>query len=163
MFSISRSPETIPEDMEKAVAFLKKQKTPQKCLIAAYTLLANKYYGSRIQTYTRFFSLFTRDIFVLWRANGFLHCTNINLLFATLLRRSGFFSEKDIVARWTNVWYISPHQYLSVKTELGWINVDIWGRRFGIRFGDYAHGFHTKTRDNRQKRLNKHSFPNNDQ
>jgi hypothetical protein len=38
---------------------------------------------------------------------------------------------------------ISPHQYLSVKiSDEKFINVDAWGRAYGIELGKYTRGFY---------------------
>jgi len=28
------------------------------------------------------------------------------------------------------------------KNEEKYINIDLWGKAYGIKFGEYAHGFH---------------------
>ncbi|MBU2590291.1 MAG: hypothetical protein KJ939_01490 [Nanoarchaeota archaeon] len=38
--------------------------------------------------------------------------------------------------------YISIHQYLKVKVNSKYVIIDGWARIYGIKFGDYAHGFH---------------------
>ena len=60
-----------------------------------------------------------------------------------LLVKSELFDEEDIKLKWTLVWHISPHQYLTIKINQNeYINIDLWGKAYGINFGDYAHGFH---------------------
>jgi hypothetical protein len=45
--------------------------------------------------------------------------------------------------KWTQIWYISPHQYLQIRVDNNeWINVDVWANVYDIKFGDYAHGFY---------------------
>ncbi len=68
----------------------------------------------------------------------------MNWLLKILLVGSGWFSEDDIRERWTLIWGISPHQYLTVRLKEGRVlHVDVWGRTYGVPFGDYAHGFNT--------------------
>ncbi|MFH0923601.1 MAG: hypothetical protein V1825_02605, partial [Candidatus Falkowbacteria bacterium] len=121
----------------------------------AYEILIAKYRSQRIKTYTKLFNVFSNDIDKMWSQTGFLHCTNMNYLMRTLLIKSGFFNDSDIALKWTMVWYISPHQYIQVNMGMSpnallsrnsqnnkKINIDIWGKSYGIKFGDYARGFH---------------------
>lgn len=108
----------------------------------AYVSLSSQFQGNRFYTISHFSELFERDTKKLRRKSGAMHCTNINRLLIEDLLTSGLFTQEDIEKHWTLLWYISPHQYIRVKTEDGWINVDIWAQHFGIQFGDYAHGFH---------------------
>ena len=63
-----------------------------------------------------------------------------------------FFNEDDIKLRKSLSWWISPHQYLEVKiSDNKSFNVDPWFRDYGIKFGDYAHGFHCGTIFKRRK------------
>jgi hypothetical protein len=135
-------PETLPEEMRKIVDDLKKFSGQDECLRGAYAILSEKYRGYRAKTYLRFFEIFTHDPKKLWQRNGFMHCTNINYLLRILLVGSGFFKEEDIRLKWTQVWFVSPHQYVQVKIGGNWIDVDIWARPFEIKLGDHAHGWH---------------------
>ncbi len=142
-FSKKEMPKNIPEAMEKIVKELKKSASKQACLRKAYELLAKKYYGDRLMTYTHLFELFNADPVVLWDKRGYLHCTHINYLLRILLVKSGCFKDEDIKLKWTVIWYLSPHQYLEIRlNDQKTVNVDVWGIKYGIKFGDYAHGFH---------------------
>ena len=142
LFSKSPLPDVLPEEMQAIVNELKQSPNQEACLRKAYNILITKYRGVRVKTYTRLFEAFTRDLGKLWRKNGFLHCTNINYVLRALLITSGWFKEADIRLVWTQIWLISPHQYLQVKVGEQWINIDIWAYVYGIKFGDNAHGFH---------------------
>ncbi len=135
-------PNHLPLDMEVAVEELKKSSDKKECLEKSYKILTSKYKGHRIKTYTRFFEIFKKDINYLWKKEGFLHCININYLLRILLIKSGFFKEKEIIMAWALVWHVSPHQYVKVKVNGEIINIDIWAHNYGIKFGDYARGFH---------------------
>lgn len=128
--------------MQDAINELKKAQSQEECLRIVYNILIAKYHGDRIKTITKFFDIFERDINVLWSKNGFLHCTNINYVLKTLLIKSGFFKKEDVRTRWTLIWYFSPHQYIQVRVNNKWINVDVWAHAFGIELGDHAYGFH---------------------
>lgn len=143
LFSKAKIPLKLPKDMQLLVSKLKKSKNKEDCLKKAYSFLSKKYTGSRLKTYIRFFALFSSDIGKMWGKSGYLQCNKINYLLRILLVKSGFFKDEDIKLKWTLVWYLSPHQYLNIRLDKNKsVNVDIWGKAYGIRFGDYAHGFH---------------------
>lgn len=132
---------SLPSSMEEVILVLKRSKTREECLKTAYDILIAKYRGHRLKTYTKLFKIFIHDIEMLWNKSGFMHCTNINYVLRTLLIKSGHFTEDDIQIKWTLVWHISPHQYLRIKTSDKYVNVDVWGYVYGIKYGDYAYGF----------------------
>lgn len=142
LFSKTSLPESLPSEMLTLVNDLKNSSNKEDCLKKAYQILAARYQGHRLKTYTKLCDAFRSDIDYLWSQKGFLHCNNINFLLRILLIKSNFFTESDIRIKWTLVWYVSPHQYLQVKLNDKWVDVDIWARPFGIGFGDHAHGFH---------------------
>ena len=128
--------------MQVVVDKLKKSKNKEDCLKRVYDILSKKYVGDRLKTYTRLFDLIVSDINKLWSKKGFMHCTNINYLMRILLVNSGLFKDEDIKSKWTLIWYFSPHQYLKVRlSQNKFVNVDVWGKVYRIKFGDYAHGF----------------------
>ena len=142
LFKIYPRPDEIPTEMQNTINEIKMSPSKEGCLKTVYEILTTKYHGSRVDTYLKFLNIFTHDIKTLWNTNGFMHCTNINYLMKILLIKSGMFEDNDIRLRWTLVWYVSPHQYIQVKVNSAWINIDIWASSYGIKFGDYAHGFH---------------------
>lgn len=142
LFSKSSIPDVLPDEMQKIVDEIKKSSGKEECLKKTYEILIAKYHGSHGKTYTKLIDVFEHDIGTLWSKSGFMHCTNINYVLRTLLIKSDFFKDEDICLKWTLVWYISPHQYVKVRVDNRWVDVDIWAYAYGIKFGDYAHGFH---------------------
>ena len=134
-------PKKLPVDMEFIIEDLRKSKNKRECLTKAYLILTSKYPGSRVKTYVLFHKAFNNDVNKLWR-ESFLHCTSTNYLLRILLIKSGLFKDEDIIPKWTLVYYLSPHQYLNIKLDKKHVNVDLWGKSYGIKFGDYARGFH---------------------
>jgi hypothetical protein len=62
----------------------------------------------------------------------------------TLLVKSGQFELADVRFRWTNVYYLAPHQYAEIRlTDGSVIYLDCWSAAYGVPFGQYAHGFAT--------------------
>ena len=128
-------------ELDEAVQMLKKSKNREECLKKAYDLVSSKYRGGKLMTYLKFWGLFSNDIEKLWKKSGFMHCTNINRVLKHLLVESRFFKDSEVKKKWTLVYYISPHQYLQADVNGKKINVDAWGKHYGIKFGEYAHGF----------------------
>ncbi len=128
--------------MEEVAIALRQTQSRTECLRLAYDLLTERYHGDRLKTYTHFYEFFPRSLAEVWSRRGFLHCTNINWILRTLLIASGHFLAADLRTRWTLIWWFSPHQYLRVRLEDGtWMAIDVWAQRYGVGFGDYAHGF----------------------
>ena len=142
LFSKTPLADVLPKEMQKVVEELKKSSSQEECLRRAYGILISKYQGKRLKTFTKFFNVFENDAQALWDKEGFMHCTNINYLMRILLVKSRFFCENDICLKWTQIWFVSPHQYLKIKAGEKWIDIDVWAHDFGIEFGDKSHGFH---------------------
>jgi len=143
ILSKAKIPDKLPKEMEDFIKQLKKSKTKKECVKKTYFFISKKYRGYRVKTYLRFFDLFVSDIHKIWAKSGFLHCNVLNYVMRILLIKSKVFEDKDIKLKWTLVWYISPHQYLNIKIDQNKsINIDLWGKAYGIPFGEYAHGFH---------------------
>lgn len=130
-------------DLNEIINEIKKSQDKEECLKKVYNIMIEKYHGNKIKTFTKFFNIFEKDTNKLWDKNWFMHCTNINYLMRILLVKSGFFKEEDIQLKWTLIWYILPHQYLQVKLNNKWINIDVWAYIYGIKFWNYAHWFNT--------------------
>ena len=142
LFSKTPIPDALPKEMQKIINEIKKSLDKAECLKKVYEILISKYRGYHTKTYLKLFDVFKHDIGLLWNKNGFLHCTNINYVMRTLLIKSDFFTEDDIRLKWTQIWYISPHQYIQVKIDDRWVDIDIWAYAYGIKFGDHYQGFH---------------------
>ena len=141
--SKTKIPEKLPLEMKEVIEELKRSSDQEQCLKRAYEIMVERYKGYHFRTYTRPIPIFSFNVEKLWDTKGFMHCHNMTYLLRILLVRSGFFQNDDLKNKWTLIWYISVHQYLQVTMESGdIINVDIWGANNGIKFGDYAHGFH---------------------
>jgi hypothetical protein len=136
----------LPVNLQAEIDKLKKPVTKEEVLHSAYDLIAKKYRGYRIKTVTRLWELFDLDASHWWAKEGFLHCTSLNYLLRIMLVGSGKFTGADIRFKWTTVNFISPHQFMQVRLDDGkWIDVDLWGKAYGVSFGDHAHGFHSGT------------------
>jgi len=144
LFKKTPLPQDIGSEIQHELTQLQKMPSKEHYLRGAYDIITARHISGRLGTFLRAHELFSRGAEDLWRRSGFMHCTNQNYLLALLLVKGGHFDESDIRLRWTFVNYLSPHQYLMVKISADqWVNVDCWGRYYGISYGNYAHGFNT--------------------
>ncbi|MDP2838173.1 MAG: hypothetical protein Q8O53_02750 [Candidatus Moranbacteria bacterium] len=133
--------EALPEEMKLLVGKIAVIENQKEALEYAYEVLAKKYRGYRLLIFLRLDRFFITDIGTLWKKNGFLHCNHMNYLLRMLLVASGQFAAEDIEAHWTQIWFFSPHQYLIIHLHGGEaIEVDLWGKVYGIPFETHAHG-----------------------
>lgn len=133
--------EALPEAMRVVAEEIRQAADQEEALHQAYDALAKKYRGYRILTFLRLDCLLLSSLDALWARSGFLHCHHLNYLLRTLLVTSGHFENQAIQAHWTQIWLFSPHQYLTVAFEDGRVvEVDPWGRVYGIPLGSHAHG-----------------------
>src|SRR5882762_4878861 len=116
LFRKNPLPKELSVEIEGALTELKRYKTKESYLKAAYDIITTRYTGARVKTLSRLFDLFSNDVQSLWNRTGFLHCTNQNYLLVLLLVKGGMFNEEDIKLRWTVIWF-SPHQYLQVLVD----------------------------------------------
>ena len=142
LFSKKPLPKKIPPHLEKIIKQLKKSKTKEQCLKKAYDILTKNYKGFKFNLFKRLSDLFVQDIANLSKRKGEHFCQHLDYIMRIVLVKSGFFKDEDIEQKITLFWYFSLHQYLRIKINKNkYINIDIWSKRYGIRFGDYAHGF----------------------
>ncbi len=134
--------ESLPEELQSITEEISRLEDQKEALEHAYDCLSTRYRGSRIWTFLRLDRFFITDLMSLWKKSGFLHCNHLNYLLRTLLVASGRFAPEDIRACWTHIWLCSPHQYLTCRLENGeTVEVDLWGKCYGIPLGSHAQGF----------------------
>ena len=141
LFKISTD---LPKGMQKVVAKIKRCRSRRQCVRIAYDAVTNRFRGYKFWTYIYFWLVFVHDPKLLWKRKGKkVICTNLNWLVRVLLVNSGRFKNKDIKSKWTMIACSSLHQYLRIRDGKSYINVDPWGRIYGVSFGNYAHGFNS--------------------
>lgn len=132
----------LPPELQEILSELAPMRDKEIYLRSAYDLFISRYQGYRFLVYKKFFDLFVHKIERLVRLGNKQHCTAMNYMFRTLLVASQRFTSDDIQVKFTLIWYISPHQYLEVKVnDNKWVNIDLWGSRHGIEYGNFARGF----------------------
>lgn len=140
------SAEALPLTLQVLVREVAAQPTQEAALRYAYDALAARYRGYRILTALRLDRFLISNLEKLWQLEGFIHCNHMNYLLRTMLVASGQCATTDIEACWTQIWFFSPHQYLKVHLRDGSIReVDLWGKAYGIPFGEHAHGLKSGT------------------
>ena len=138
-FSKAPIPDELPVDMQRVIDDLHTLSSKEECLHLADKEVTDRFYGYTLATYLKLWQLWTADVHFLWgKSGGFIHCNAMNYLLRVLLVKSGHFAEEDIKCHWTLAWFISPHQYLRVRIDDAWIEVDPWGRHHGIPIGKHV-------------------------
>jgi len=141
LLSHIRTPQPWPEGIQQTLAELKKCQNKETCLRRAYDILNDRFYGQPLATWKKPYLLFTQNLETIWNEKILL-CTNFSRLLKFLLVQSGHFQPEEIHLNWTVVFWLSPHNYARVWLDnTRFVNVDIWGAKNGIAYGDYAHGF----------------------
>lgn len=138
-------PDTIPERLMSQVdKFSAETESDEEFIKKCFFLVVDRQAGMRGGLVTRFSRLFWNDLEHLCDFRGYLHCTTVNYLLRILLLKSGRIPSERVRQKLTTTWFIFPHQYLRIKiSDTEYLNVDVWSYRFGIDFGDFAHGFHS--------------------
>ncbi|MES2224040.1 MAG: hypothetical protein V4469_03880 [Patescibacteria group bacterium] len=131
-FSKVAVPDSIPSELNsKITEYNQISKTDNEFLRNCYGYVTTKYKGSRIKTITEFWSAFGDT---LNKSEGFLPCTNQNYLLRVMLIKSGRFTEEDIQVIVVPLNFFI-HQYLRVKADGNWIDVDPWSNFLNVSFG----------------------------
>lgn len=139
-FGYDRLPERIPEDMQNKINELKdKADSSHEFLKLTYDYLGDRYYSERFNTLFKFWYLF-KNLDKVWSMPGFIPCNQSNFLLRIFLVKSGFFKEDDIKKRHVFVNFV-PHQYLKVKVNNSWIDVDVGERKKGMPVGKHLKFF----------------------
>tara|TARA_Y100000310_G_C20107585_1_gene545627 strand:+ start:52 stop:555 length:504 start_codon:yes stop_codon:yes gene_type:complete len=120
--------DSINTDLNSDSEFLKKTYD----MINAKFSSKEKYYLRALPT-----KFFERDLQEIWEGTDDRPCNIQNYVLKTILINSGRFKKEDIEFA-DSLCRITPHQYLKVKVEGIWIDVDLWGADHGIKFGEHA-------------------------
>ena len=139
-FSPSSLPKDISEDMEKIIQNLSQQSgSKMDFLQKAFDYLGDRYHSERLATILKFSYLF-KSLNDVWSRSGFIPCTQSNFLLQIFLVKSGWFKEEDIKVKHTFVNFV-PHQYLQVKIDNNWLDVDVGEKYRGLPIGKHLKYF----------------------
>jgi len=141
-FSLDALPNNVPVSWQKEIDSLKvKDRRANEFLSLAYDYLGQKYlykgplFFRRFKVFTNFSALFI-NLDDLYRRTGFMHCTQLNFVLRLFLVNSGFFKEEDIKVEHVFLNFFI-HQYLQVKVNNHWLDVDIFGYSDGLKIGQH--------------------------
>lgn len=127
-------PERIPESMLAKINEIKNQSGgPEQFLNLAYDYLGSRFRSERLNTILKLDYLY-KSPEQAWQMNGYLPCTISNYLLKIFLVKSDFFRLEDIKARVVFLNFV-PHQYLQVKVNGRWLDVDVGKKQCGIPLG----------------------------
>lgn len=133
----SKLPDKIPQSMSDKINELKrKSKSSSGFLRLAHEFLGNKYHTERLNTIFKFYYVFL-DIDKVWEKSGFIHCTQSANMMRVFLVKSGLFRDKDIKIKHTFASF-TIHQYLQVKIDDKWIDVDVGEKNAEIPLGKHC-------------------------
>lgn len=99
-----------------------------------YNFLTKKYYGDRVGSVLAINKSFKNTV---ERESGLLPCNIFNELFSSILIDSGRFDKQDI-NRVVVPLNFFIHQYLKVKINKEWVNIDPTYSKRGVVFGERA-------------------------
>jgi len=134
----TKLPKDLPEELEVVVSEVKKTNSKREALRKAHKIVTSKYHGDVIPTYTKFHRLFGWDAKSIWKEHGYLHCTKQNYLLRLLLVKSEWFEESDVKQKKMLLCGLSPHQYLQIKVDGAWVDVDCWADVYKVPIGKHA-------------------------
>lgn len=128
----------IPNWLKKDIDRMnKKNVTDKKFLRTAYDYVTSRYYCSRFETITKFNYNFHSPF---RHKKGHLPCTLMNEILRRILIYSGRFSDSEIQVK-VVPFNMIVHQYLKVKINGKWMDIDPGGKSLGKEYGKHAAWF----------------------
>ncbi|MDD5291046.1 MAG: hypothetical protein PHZ04_02920 [Patescibacteria group bacterium] len=139
-FGPDSMPEKIPAEMEKVIEDLKnKVNSSREFLELAFNYLGTRYHSERLATVLKFHFMF-KSLEDIWSRTGFIPCNQSNFLLRIFLVKSGWFKDEKIRRKHFFVNFV-PHQYLQVKLENKWLDVDVGEKYRGMPIGRHLKYF----------------------
>lgn len=139
-FRKEKLPENLPVGMIEQITKLKNQSNSAvEFLQLAYDYLGSKYRSERFDTLFKFNYLF-KNLAEIWNMSGYTPCTQSNSLMRIFLMQSGFFADEEIKIR-HNFVNFCIHQYLQVKVNGEWMDVDAGEKQGGMPLGKHLKFF----------------------
>ncbi len=136
-FSKSALPAVLPRGMEKEILLLRKKARSKKHFLkVSYDYLGARFEGGRFRTFI-FFHFMFKDLPYLWNKKGFVQCTILNHFLRIFLVRSGYFKDEEVRLRHTFLNF-NIHQYVQVKINGSWVDVDVSWKKQGVPLGRHA-------------------------
>jgi hypothetical protein len=131
-FKKERLPTELPSNFSAEISRLDAEAADDMDFLKrAFEFVTSRYYGSRPKTVFYFWTAFQDPIN---HAPGFLPCTSLNYLVRVILVKSGRFRDADIQVKVIPLNFFI-HQYLKVRVNNTWIDVDPWSAFLGVPLG----------------------------
>lgn len=144
--SMQASPELLEQELKFMTDYLIKLGSREEVANEAYRVITTRYEDGKM-AFTKFFDVLSTGWQDILSGTRLVNCTNQTNLLATLLVRSGKFTEDNVERRWSAIWGLVPHRYLSIKLDDSkFIELDPWAAKYGLPIGDHARGWHTGNR-----------------
>jgi hypothetical protein len=125
-------PDKIPDDLLAVIHQIESEsKSNLDFLQKAFEFITKTYTGARMKSVTNFWIAFEEPIN---HKSGFMPCTSQNYLLRLILIKSGRFTEADTKIKVVPFNFFI-HQYLKVRIDNKWIDVDPWSAFLGLPFG----------------------------
>ena len=132
--------EKISDNLQEKINELKtKAKNKREFLDLAYDYLGGRYRSERFNTVLKFHYMF-KNLDDIWSRQGFIPCNQSNFLMRIFLVKSGFFREDEIRKRHCFLNFV-PHQYLQIKIDNKWVDVDVGEKYRGMLIGKHLKYF----------------------
>jgi len=137
---LEKIPDDIPADMSEEIEKLKSESgSAAEFLEKSWELIGGRYRSERFNTLFKFRYLF-KDLKEIWNMRGYIPCTQSSFLLRIFLVKSGFFKEAEVALRHTFVNFCI-HQYLRVKINDQWMDVDVGEKQRGMKLGKHLKWF----------------------
>jgi hypothetical protein len=134
-FKKSSLPKVIPQEFAMKIHEINtNSKDYFDYLQEAFNYITTTFYGKRLETIFLFRYAF-EDVYKY--KPGYLPCTSLNYLVRIFLIKSGRFIEEDIKVKTVPLNFFI-HQYLQVKVDGKWIDVDPWSAHLEIPLGKHS-------------------------
>lgn len=141
-FGKYQPPKNLPPEIKDKITELENSSYDQMSYLRlAFDFVLSRWYAVRYKAATDFIKLFRSDLKQIWQQPGYAHCTTQNFILNVLLLSSKYFKTEDIKVRHVFLNFV-PHQYLQVRVNGQWIDVDPAATSSGIaKFGEHGSNF----------------------
>jgi hypothetical protein len=133
-------PKQIPADMKFDVnLMLSQSKSDFEFVQDVYHFVDNRYGSTRLAYLWFPEKVLERNFTAIWDSPGYQPCYGQNIILKDMLLESGHFKIEDIQS--VNILSYFPHQYLKVKVDGAWLNVDPWGADHNVAFNEFYYPY----------------------
>ena len=133
-------PQQLPDDMKFFVnTMMSESKSDFEFIQKVYYFVDNRYGSTRLAYLWFPDKVLERNFTTIWNTPGYQPCYSQNVIMQAMLLESGHFELKDIQS--INILSYFPHQYLKIKIDGTWLNVDPWGADHNIEFNHFYYPY----------------------